>query len=176
MMIRRLCLARDCRGAAAAEMALVLPLLLVILFGSLELGNYFMNEHTLIKAVRDGARFAGRQTFTNYTSCSGSPGGTVVADTRNIVMNGYLSGGSIVTPNIQASDITVTASCKSTANGQTMSGIYVGHDVDGDTQDDAIIVTVNASVSYRPILSSAFGFSGVGMTLNAASEAAVAGM
>jgi hypothetical protein len=48
--------------------------------------------------------------------------------------------------------------------------------VDGDTQDDAIIVRVNASVSYRPILSSAFGFSGVGMTLNAASEAAVAGM
>ena len=60
MMCRRICLARDSRGAAAAEMALVLPLLLVILFGSLELGNYFMNEHTLIKAVRDGARFAGR--------------------------------------------------------------------------------------------------------------------
>ena len=168
-------LARNCRGAAAAEMALVLPLLLVILFGSLELGNYFMNEHTLVKAVRDGARFAGRQSFTNYTSCSGSPGGTVVADTRNIVMNGYLSGGSIVTPNIQASDISVIASCKSTANGQTMSGIYAGRDVDGDTQNDALIVTVSASVNYRPILA-AFGFSGVGMSLNAASEAAVAGM
>ena len=175
-MCRLRCLARERRGAAAAEMALVLPLLLVILFGSLELGNYFMNEHTLVKAVRDGARFAARQSFTSYTSCSGSPGGTVVADTRNIVMNGYLSGGSIVTPNIQASDISVTASCKSTANGQTMSGIYAGRDVDGDTQDDALIVTVSASVSYRPILSSAFGFSGVGMTLNAASEAAVAGM
>jgi hypothetical protein len=57
-----------------------------------------------------------------------------------------------------------------------MSGIYAGRDVDGDTQNDALIVTVSASVSYRPILSSAFGFSGVGMSLNAASEAAVAGM
>lgn len=156
-------------------MALVLPLLLVILFGSLELGNYFMNEHTLIKAVRDGARFAARQSFTNYTACSGSPGGTVVADTRNVVMNGYLSGGSIVTPNIQATDIDVTTSCKSTAGGQAMSGIYIGRDVDGDTQDDAQIVTVSASVNYRPILAS-YGFSGVGMTLNAASQAAVAGM
>ena len=170
------CLSHDCRGAAAAEMALVLPLLLIILFGSLELGNYFMNEHTLVKAVRDGARFAARQGFTNYTSCSGSPGGTVVADTRNVVMNGYLSGGSIVTPNVQASDISVTASCKSTAGGQTMSGIYAGRDLNGDTQNDALIVTVSASVSYRPILSSAFGFSGVGMSLNAVSEAAVAGM
>jgi hypothetical protein len=78
MMGRLGLLSYDCRGAAAAEMALVLPLLLIILFGSLELGNYFMNEHTLVKAVRDGARFAGRQTFTNYTSCSGSPGGTVL--------------------------------------------------------------------------------------------------
>jgi len=175
MMRPLACLLRDCRGAAAAEMALVLPLLLVILFGSMELGNYFMNEHTLVKAVRDGSRFAARQSFTNYTSCSGSPGGTVVADTRNIVMNGYLSGGSIITPNIQASDISVTASCKTTANGQTMSGIYAGRDVDGDTQNDALIVKVSASVSYRPILAT-FGFRGVGISLNAASEAAVAGM
>ena len=91
-------------------------------------------------------------------------------------MNGYLSGGSIVTPNVQASDISVTASCKSTAGGQAMSGIYAGRDINGDTQNDALIVTVSASVSYRPILSSAFGFSGVGMSLNAVSEAAVAGM
>jgi Flp pilus assembly protein TadG len=174
--MRRLrCFSRDCRGAAAAEMALVLPLLLVILFSSLELGNYFMNEHTLVKAVRDGARFAARQNFTNYTSCSGDVGEPAYTSTKNVVMNGYLSGGSIITPNIQTSDINVTTSCKSTVNGQTMSGIYAGRDVNGDTQDDALIVTVSATVNYRPIVS-AFGFTGVGLTLNAASEAAVAGM
>ena len=32
-------------GAAAAEMALVLPLLLMILFGSFEVGNYFLSAH-----------------------------------------------------------------------------------------------------------------------------------
>ena len=88
----------DRDGSAAAEMALVLPLLLVLTFGPLELGNYFMNQHTLVKAVRDGARFAARQDFTNYTACSGSPGGTVVADTTNVVMNGLMSGGTIITP------------------------------------------------------------------------------
>lgn len=165
----------DRRGAAAAELALILPLLLIILCSSLELGNYFMNEHTLVKAVRDGSRYAARQAFSNYTGCSGSPGGTVVADTKNVVMNGYLSGGTSITPNIQAADIDVTMSCKSTAGGQTMSGIYAGRDVNADAQTDAQIVRVTASVNYRPVLA-AFGFRGVGFKLNAESEAAVAGM
>src|SRR3954451_15591521 len=112
---------RDSRAAAAAEMALVTPLLLILTFGAAELGNYFMNEHSLVKAVRDGARFAARQNFTNYTSCSGVPGGTVVTDTQNVVMNGYLSGGSVLTPNISASDIDLTTQCFTGAvGGQTM--------------------------------------------------------
>ena len=150
-------------------MALVLPLLLMMMFSSLEVGNYFMNEHTLVKAVRDGARFAGRQSFTNYTACSGSPGGTVVNDTRNVVMRGYLSGGTIITPNIQAADIDVTTSCMTTAGGETMGGIYTGR------TSGAQIVTVTASVDYRPVVS-VFGFKGLGLELNAASQAAVAGM
>ena len=162
-------LRRDTEGAAAAELVLVMPLLLIIMFGCLELGNYFMNEHTLVKAVRDGARFAARQSFTNYTSCAGSPGGTVVADTRNVVMNGAMSGGSIITPNITAEDITVTTTCMTAAGGETMGGIYNGRTT------GAQVVTVSASVDYRPVAAN-FGFSGVGLTLNAASEAAVAGL
>ena len=168
-MIRRLsCLRGDRTGAAAAEMALVLPLLLIIMFGSFELGNYFMNEHTLTKAVRNGARFAARQPFSDYPDCS-SVSSAMRDRTRNVVMNGYLSGGTIVTPNINAADIDVTTSCATTVGGQTMSGIYTGR------TSGAQVVTVTAAVDYRPVLS-AFGFSGVGLTLNAASEAAVAGL
>jgi hypothetical protein len=168
----------DC-ASAAAEMALVLPFLLVILFGSVELGNYFMDEHTLIKAVRDGSRFAARQNFTNYTACSGEPGGTVPDDTRNVVMNGYLSGGSTITPNISTGDISISVSCVPSANGQDMLGIYrsrFGGTCDGATANGcAQIVTVSASVPYRSILGS-FGFSGFGKTLNASSQAAVTGI
>jgi Flp pilus assembly protein TadG len=162
-------LVRDTNAAAAAELALVAPLLLVIMFGSVELGNYFMNEHSLVKAVRDGARFAARQSFTNYTACSGSPGGTVVTDTQNIVMNGYLSGGTALTPNINAADIAVTTSCASTAGGESMLGIYRGR------ATGAQIVTVTATVEYRAVLGS-LGFSGLGLHLNASSQAAVAGI
>lgn len=158
------------RATASIEMALVMPILLALLFGSAELGNYFMNEHSLMKAVRDGARFAARQSFDNYTSCSGSPGGTVVDDTKKLVMNGYLAGGTaVLTPNINTGDISVTTSCSTNVNGQEMLGIY------RDRASGAQIVTVSASVDYRSILGS-FGFSGLGAKLNASSQAAVTGI
>ncbi|WP_277453121.1 TadE family protein [Janibacter sp. DB-40] len=46
------------RGAAAVEMALVLPLLLVIVGGVADFGRYFFYEVTLTNAVREGARVA----------------------------------------------------------------------------------------------------------------------
>ena len=169
----------DCAGAAAAEMALVLPLLLVILFGSIELGNYFLDQHSLVKAVRDGARYAARQSFTFYPACSGEPDAPVPNDTRNVVMSGYLGGGSDLTPNISASDITLSVGCTATAGGQDMLGIYrsrFGGNCDGATANGcAQTVTVSATVNYRPVLS-AFGFTGAGMHLNASSQAAVQGI
>ena len=89
---------RQTSGAAAAELALALPLLLVLICGSVELGNYFLDEHRLIKAVRDGARFAARQDLSYFTGCSGNPGGTVVSDTQNIVMSGLLTGIRLACP------------------------------------------------------------------------------
>lgn len=169
-MKRRLSLLRrDPAGSAAAEMALVLPLLLILMFGALELGNYFMNEHTLVKAVRDGARFAARQSFSNYTACSGSPDAAVVSATQNLVMNGALSGGTIITPNITADDVDVATSCMTEADSEPLGGIYTGR------TDGAQIVTVTASVAYRPV-ASAFGFNGTGLRLNASSQAAVTGL
>lgn len=170
---------RDIRGSAAVELALVIPLLLIIMFGSVELGNYFMNEHNLSIAVRDGARFAARQSFTNYTACSGSPGGTVVADTRHVVMDGYLSTGSITTPNIASTDITLAVSCVASTDGQNMLGIYrsrFGTTCNGSSANGcAQVIEVDATVPYRSILGS-LGFSGIGLNLTAASQAAVTGI
>ena len=164
-------LVRNSSGNAAAEMALVAPLLLIMMLGCAELGNYYWNEHTLLKAVRDGARYAARQPFSNYSGCSGPPGGTVAADTKNVVMYGSVaSGTNTLTPNIQAANITVTQSCTTTSGGQTMQGVYRG-DTNG-----AHVVAVAATVTYRPIIAVALGFSGVGYQLYAQSQAAVTGL
>jgi|SRR4249919_574503 len=155
-------------GSAAVEMALVAPFLLIIMMGSVELGNFFLDEHSLVKAVRDGARFAARQSFTGYPDCS-TVSTSVQDATKNVVMYGYLSGSTVLTPNISASNITVGTSCATTAGGQTMQGIYRLR------ASGAQIVTVSATVNYRPILSS-FGFTGRGLTIYAASQAAVQGI
>src|SRR3954468_24854898 len=88
-------LLRDSSGAAAAEMVLVLPLLLVIMFGSVELGNYMLSEHTLLKAVRDGARYAARQPFANYSGCGAAAANvpaSVSDNTKLLVRKGTLNG------------------------------------------------------------------------------------
>ena len=174
-MIRRVGLARCTSGAAAAEMALALPILLVLLFGSAELGNYFMNEHILVKAVRDCARYAARQDFIYFSSCSGPPGGTVEADTKTVVMTGLVSGGTNKLRNWNATTITVSVSCSTVTGGQTLGGIYSGNKNSGGTLIGAPIVTVSATVPYTPILQ-AFGFTGRGYNLNATQQAAVMGI
>jgi len=48
------------RGANLVEMALVLPLLLMLLMGVVDVGRAFYSYVTLTNAVREGARFASR--------------------------------------------------------------------------------------------------------------------
>ena len=175
-MMRRRSFGRDRSGSAAVEMALVTPLLLIILFGSVEVGNYFYNEHLLVKAVRDGARFAARQNFSYYESggsCSSPTDAMLITDIKTLVMTSLLSGGTNRLPTWNTSTITISAACQTVTGGQTMTGIYRGRT--GGTAG-APIVTVTASVPYTPIMKSLFGFSGIGVNLNAAQQAAVTGL
>jgi Flp pilus assembly protein TadG len=45
-----------CRGASAIEFAIVLPLLLLIIFGTIEFGFLLYNKQVLTNASREGAR------------------------------------------------------------------------------------------------------------------------
>lgn len=53
------------RGAAAVEMALLLPLLLFLIFGGLEAGHFIWTQHKLTEAVRNGARYTSRLDVTD---------------------------------------------------------------------------------------------------------------
>jgi len=162
-------------GAAAAELALALPLLLVLICGCVELGNYFLDEHRLVKAVRDGARYAARQDLGNFTGCSGSPTGSVVTDTQNIVKTGVTSGGNDMLPGLASATIDVTVvGCSTSTGGTALSGFYANVKNGSGTVVGAPVVEVKASVPYTPIVH-AFGFSGYGLTLNASQQAAVMG-
>jgi Flp pilus assembly protein TadG len=55
-------------GAAAVEMALVLPLLLFVLFGIIDFGRAFNTQIQLSQAAREGARLVAMQSPTSLTS------------------------------------------------------------------------------------------------------------
>ena len=47
---------KDRRGTTAIEFALILPLLIMLLFGTIELGLYLFNKQVITNAGREGAR------------------------------------------------------------------------------------------------------------------------
>ena len=153
------------RGAAAAEMALVTPLLVIIMFGAFEAGNFFWSQHVVSKAVRDGARFAGRRPLSDYADSTCVPVTGVITDTRNVTRTGAISGG---TPRIAGWTVATTVAVTATCSSGTTGGIY-RNEVGG-----APVVTVTATVPYNSLFG-ILGFNTTGLSLQADSQASVMG-
>lgn len=161
-------LARCQCGAAGAEMALIIPLLSILMFGSFELGNYFYSQHVVTKSVRDGARFASR-AFPIDVNCATLPSG-VVGVTRTLTRTGQVSGGSARlagwTDDLSVSVVPVP----NTDVILVGSGIYKGRPTNICT------IRVTARVKYVPILKT-LGLANTGVLfLNASSDAPVVGI
>ena len=62
-------------GAAAVEFALILPILVLLVLGGLDLGHRFYMEHLITNASREGARFAAK-----YTGTAAAPTSTAVSN------------------------------------------------------------------------------------------------
>lgn len=171
MTLRATLQAND-RGTAAAELAMVAPLLLLILFGASELGLYFYNQHILVKSVRDGAVFAARQPIDRF-DCTGTPpiDPALVTTTRTLVRTGELGGSTNLLPQWSKTDatFTMTVECVTAAGGTTLGGIYSANG--GNVPK----LTVSATLPYLPMtgfLATTF----VGAKLRATQEAAVVGL
>ena len=164
-------LGADRSGAAAVEMALVAPFLILIMFGSAELGRYFYHEHVLVKAVRDGAVFAARFPIDKFNCTAKTIDSAVVTNTRSLVRTGGLSGQADLLPwwNETGASFIMTLACTTTAGGQTMQGIYTANG------GKVPVVTITATLPFRPLLTTA-GFSRTSYNLNASQQTAVLGI
>lgn len=93
------------RGAVAVEMAMVLPLLLLILIGTMEFGRVFNVQNSLTQAAREGARHAA----IHYNKADLDVSGTALASAPSL--NGL---GVTVTDNADdcapGEDVQVTTS------------------------------------------------------------------
>jgi Flp pilus assembly protein TadG len=156
-------------GSAAVEFALVLPILLLLMMSCLELGNYFLSEHALEKGLRDGARYAARQTFDAYATCDAQPTDPVYSNTEQLVRTGQLSGGTDRLPHWDQATFSVTTRCSAGNGTVTYTGIYSG------MTSGARYVVVSASLPYQPVLN-LYGFATRSLTLNATEQAPVDGI
>ena len=153
-------------GAAAAEMALILPLVMVMLFATFEGAYYIICEHQVVTGVRNAARYAARLDFSQYACPAATFSGS--EDTiKNLARTGQLlSGGS---PRVQgwgsvATDTTVSVTC----TGST-GGIYAA------TGGYAPKVRVSARFNY-PSLMGQLGFTQATLPIGASAESPVMGL
>jgi len=165
----------DLSATAAVEMALVTPLLVILMFGSMELGNYFLDQHAVSKQVNDGARFAARLPLASTYNCPAAVYEDSGATTKivNVTKTGSVDGtaaGRFPAAFWDACGdgdaVTVTMRC---VDKTLYKGVYTG------LAGNIPVVKVSADVAY-PSLFGAVGFATSALCLRATSEAAVVGL
>jgi Flp pilus assembly protein TadG len=129
------------RGIATTEFAIVLPVLLLMLFGVTELGRALVRYNALTKAVHDGARFAATYALLGTTG-NVNVDTQLITEVRNVVVYGNSAGAG--TPVIA---------------GLTTGQIQVV-DAGGDE------VRVEAAYPYTPIMGTAIPNFGLGSAIS----------
>ncbi len=139
------------RGNAILELAVVLPVFLMIALGVFEFGNLIYSWHLIQNGVRDGARYvAGLQYDASNTTLLNAN----LAAAQNIAARGVNTGGTNRVSWWAPS--TVAIAYTTVANGATDCGgerCYRGG-------DSIVLVTVSTSVAYQPL--GFLGFIGLG--------------
>ena len=143
---------RSQSGIASVEFVMCLPLLALLLFGTIEIGRLLFDYHAVSKSVRNAARYVARTDeaalFSNLATCTVDPttvAGSPTQNARNLALMGTIgaSGAYILKYWTDAATVDVSGVCFDNSAG-TYQGFYSGN-------SDIPIVTVAATVSF-PLL------------------------
>ena len=128
-------------GTAALELAIALPVLLLLLVATAEVGRLLSQYDTLTKSVRDAARFLASNALGGTTGVvTITP--QVQTQTQNLVVTGNINGsGSALLPGLAAGNVTVTAV-------------------------DSTHVSVSAAYPYQPLLGATLPTFGIGSPIS----------
>jgi Flp pilus assembly protein TadG len=97
------------RGQSALEFAMVLPILLLIAFGTIEFGRAYFQYNTLSKGIRDGARHMSEAVYNTSQQTA----------MKNLVVYGNINGtGNPILPGLTTSQIVLAPA----ANDSTTPG------------------------------------------------------
>lgn len=159
---------RDQRGAAAAEFALALPMMLALLFGAMEAGHYFWTQHKIVKAVRDGVRYASRLDINALCDGTTNVMSNATRDAiRSVTVTGQVaSGGVPKVPGWDSTTVDVTVTCAAFVD----TGIYT------ELGNGGALVTIASGAVRYPSIFSSLGFIDSNFRLSARSSSAVMGI
>jgi Flp pilus assembly protein TadG len=149
--IRRFGRAR--RGTASVEFVMVLPIILVLLYGTIDIGRLLVDYHVVSKSIRDATRYLTRKDGALFTfDCTN--GNVTSTATPNpltqammLSMTGSIDGSTAFllpywnnTTSLAAAGITVSVDCFDNT-GNTYQGYYTGY-------PEVYSLTVSADVSF----------------------------
>ena len=110
--------ARDERGTQLIELAIVLPIFLMVFGAAAEFGRYFYEYTTLDKAARAGSRYLTNKAVS----------GTEDAKARNIVVYGNAAGtGSPVVKGLTTAHVVITRQGGAASVPQTVTVQITGY-------------------------------------------------
>ncbi len=154
---------RSQSGVAAVEFVLCLPVIALMLFGTIDIGRLLFDYHAVSKSVRDAARYIARSDgavlFSDLATCAVDPttaAGSPTQNARNMALTGTvdLSGGYILTYWTDTTTVAVSGVCFDNSAG-TYQGFYPMKPKRATAPafdpDDIPIVRVAATVSF-PLL------------------------
>lgn len=127
-------------GASVVEFALVVPLLLMLVFGIIEFGIVMAQKATVASAAREGARFG---SVNLYASAMGSPRdcAEVIARTRENAVTLGMSPSDLAVTVSRGSDVaSATAVCNASANGLVTGAGANAEPCDGADAMDVVYV------------------------------------
>jgi len=160
----------DRRGVAAIELGIVVPVLALLVAGSIEVGNALYQQFQLNSAVTSASNYA----IVNSSQVNATNGGTLASNIATIVESSYSAGWANVTVVVNDGPATTVTSGSSSSSGTasnagfcycptgTASSTTWGASVTcgsscGSGGTGGKFVTIVATKAYTPFFSS-YGF------------------
>jgi len=98
------------RGAVAVEFAIILPVLLMLVFGVISFGIVFAQKAAISSGVRSGARYGAVNLYSSSHTC-----GNVIAKTRESAVTLGISTGREVGVTVRRGAVTVCSAARGAA-------------------------------------------------------------
>jgi Flp pilus assembly protein TadG len=127
-MLRRklMRLSKSERGAAAVELAMVLPLLVILAFGAIEIGRMVWQYQIVTKGVRDGVRYLTRVPVTCTAVGNGGTFASSDVDiAKNLVKSGTKTASTPIYGGYESAVFNIQVDCRDAATLGLSGGTYM---------------------------------------------------